>query len=161
MAAALIALSVIPSQSQEKTFTEKMFPAGVSFDAYATATFGDIDSLNLDSAELGGGIGVNAFVTKNFGIGLEANASTPESGTFLDEANAKAILRLPITVLAPQAFAGAGYQFATDDVDVFAGAGGEIKVSKNASVFADARYVYVPQLDEGYPMVRAGLRFNF
>lgn len=138
-----------------------MFPAGISSDVYGTATFTDLKSLKSNSGKYGGGIGLNAFFTKKVGIGLEANSQTPNAGKFLDEVNAKAILRLPIAILAPNVFGGGGWSFERDNPDLFGGGGVSLKVWKNTSAFGDARYVYVPESDKGYPMVRLGLGFKW
>lgn len=159
MAVMLLALPVFKLQSQ--SFTEKMFQAGVSYDTFATATFADLKAVKSHDASFGGGIGLNAFVTKRYGVGLEAVSSTPTEGKFLDALNAKAIVRLPIAILAPSVFAGGGYNFETEKPDIFSGGGIELKVWKNAAAFGDARYVYVPAAEKGYGQARLGLRLNF
>lgn len=152
----VISLAVTQVQAENK-----FFGAGISFDTAATASFADLQKIDSKSATYGASLGVNAFVSKRFGIGAEINSQSPETGTLVDEINGKAIWRLPVTILAPQVFGGGGYLLESKQADVFGGGGVELKLWRNTSAFADGRYVYVPEAEKGFAMARLGLRHSF
>jgi len=136
-----------------------MFPAGVSFDTFATAR---VNVEQRNASDFGGGLGLNAFFTKHVGLGAEVLSTDPTHGNVVDEANLKAIVRIPIGIISPYGFGGAGRSFEDGKYTLFGGAGLELKVSKNASLFADGRYVREVEIkDNNHVLARAGLRFNF
>ena len=144
----------------KESLSDRLFPAGLSFDTFAVAK---VDTDNGNRSDYGGGLGLNAFFNKHFGIGVEAISSSPNQGNVIDEGNAKLIARLPVAILSPSIFAGGGRSFETEEFTAFGGAGVEIKVSKNASIFGDGRYVVQADRirDPGYALARVGVRFNF
>lgn len=113
---------------------------------------------------LGGGAGINFFLTRYLGVGADADFER-ESHQNIELPSANLILRLPIadTGLAPYVFGGGGHQFDEDDSGQnFGQAGGgiEFRFEKDIGLFVDARYVF-DQKTENYGMARAGLRLNF
>lgn len=111
---------------------------------------------------LGAGGGINYFFTRYVGIGGDA-FSESANHTFIDNASASLILRLPIDSirLAPYIFAGGGYQFETAD-RAFAQAGGgvEFRFTKGFGVFTDARFIVINNAKD-FGVGRAGIRFSF
>ena len=157
------------------------------FGAYAWADSGSRRLLGEDDV-FGGGLGINYFITRNFGIGAEGSLFDTE-GDILGTTNLNVILRFPIaeTGLAPYLFGGAGVTFNADDLDsddfsdaedrlednddprdsddvifiAHAGAGIEYRFTPHFSVFGDARYTWAERDDSDFGLARAGVRFAF
>lgn len=104
----------------------------------------------------GGGIGVNYFFTRNFGLGVDAAwlsakeapyTSKKSESTVIHNFSASFIYRFPIDsiCMAPYVFAGGG--FAVDGAQwatVHAGAGIEYRViPQKLGLFADTRWTYL------------------
>ena len=114
------------------------------------------------NTEFGAGAGVNFFVTRNIGIGADAYSENT-TGTFIDNASASLILRLPLgqSGFAPYAFGGGGHQF--DAAKLWfgqAGAGVEYRFTLHVGVFLDARAVW-PNETKYYGVAWLGMRFSF
>jgi hypothetical protein len=107
-------------------------------------------------------VGINYFITRYIGIGAEAYSENT-TGTFIDNASANLILRLPLgeSGFAPYAFGGGGHEF---DQGKFwfgqAGAGMEYRFCPHVGVFLDARAVW-PNETKSSGLARLGLRFAF
>ena len=140
----------------------------MSLDVFGSASLGKYTIKHLsgdrvrDNSELGAGVGMNYFITRNVGIGGDVYSENT-SGTFIDSASANLILRLPLGDggLAPYAFGGGGRQF--EDIDAWfaqLGAGLEYRFSPQVGAFVDARWV-LPDETKYYGVVRAGVRFAF
>jgi hypothetical protein len=156
------------------------------FGAYA---FTDDDNRRLIGDDVfGGGLGINYYITRNFGIGLEGSLFDTE-GDILGTGFFNVMLRFPIaeTGLAPYIFGGAGVSFNADDLDsddfedardrleddddprstddvlflAHAGAGLEYRFSLRTSIFADARYTWCEEDDADFAVARAGIKVNF
>ena len=114
----------------------------------------------------GGGLGLNYFVTKYIGLGVEqtyaGNETSSEWGTF-----GNLFLRYPICSwnLAPYVVAGIGGLYGDKSNGTFAGTVGgglEYRFTKNIGIFSDARWLYNGQaIDNGAVLVRTGLKFAF
>ncbi|MEO7299779.1 MAG: hypothetical protein ABI042_14525, partial [Verrucomicrobiota bacterium] len=140
-----------------------------TFDIFGTYSkgkekFNDTFDKTLRHGDFGGGIGVNYFITRNFGIGTDAFAGD-NGGDFVDAVSASAILRLPIDVahLAPYVFAGGGRQFdGPDSWNLHVGVGLEFRLSSYTGIFIDGRHVFhVSDKSSDYALIRSGLRFAF
>lgn len=136
-------------------------PAAESIDA-SFDTFGTADLSDPDAPVFGVGVGLNGFVTKHFGGGVELVAQNTSYKVF-DGINGNLIARYPLgDRLTPYALAGGGYLFERDAWNAHAGGGLELRVTGNASVFADARWVSpLRRAEPDYPFTRFGLRFGF
>ena len=77
----------------------------VSFD-----TFFQVRTDDFDDERMGAGIGINYFLTRNWGIGIEGSAENT-SGVFVEATRANLIYRIPINRSAIYVFAGAGANF--------------------------------------------------
>lgn len=115
-----------------------------------------------DNGRIGGGIGVNHFFTRNLGIGGDAYTENA-AHSFVDSASANLILRIPIDSirLAPYAYGGGGYEF--DSRELWfgqAGAGLELRFTKEVGIFADARYVFTDGAKD-LGVGRVGIRLSF
>lgn len=125
-----------------------------------------IDDISGDRVEhdgrLGLGAGLNYFITRNFGVGVDA--LTENTGhSFVDIASANLIVRFPIgeSGFAPYVFGGGVRQF--DSVRQWggdAGGGVEFRFDHQWSLFADARYVFADKTDD-FGIGRAGVRISF
>lgn len=114
-----------------------------------------------DDGRLGAGIGLNYFLTRNIGVGGDAYTENT-SHNFVDNASGNLIFRIPIDKahLAPYVYGGGGYQFDPNEVWFGqVGAGLEVRITHNVSLFADARYV-MPEKIDNYGVARAGIRFS-
>jgi hypothetical protein len=139
-----------------------------TLDLFGTVSVGQetIDRLSSNRIQkdgrLGAGVGLNHFVTRNFGFGLDAYSENTND-EFVDNASANLIFRIPLDAvhLAPYAYGGGGYQFeATDRGFLQAGAGLEFRFTEKVGIFADARYVFTRDA-ANFGMGRAGVRFVF
>jgi len=114
----------------------------------------------------GGGIGVNYFFARYFGIGVEQNlfgrdgegsASYTEWGTF-----GNVFLRYPICSwnLAPYAVVGGGVIYGKKTVGGGSVGGGlEYRLTDNVALFGDARWLYTE--DNSAVLARTGIKFAF
>jgi len=143
-------------------------PDELSMDAFGTASLGRYtidhpsDARVRQNTQLGAGAGLNYFITRNIGIGVDAY-SEHTTGIFVDSASADLILRLPLgqSGFAPYAFGGGGRRF--DDVKawfVTAGAGMEYRFTPHVGAFIDAGGV-LPNETKYYGVARLGMRFAF
>ena len=125
----------------------------------------------------GGGVGLNYFLTRNFGLGVdaawlaakEANYTARSADpTTVHNFSASLIYRFPIdsVCVAPYIFAGGGFavdgkQWAT----AHAGAGIEKRLSSKVGLFTDARWTFLGDRygrdSIGNLGVRAGVRVVF
>lgn len=140
----------------------------LTLDLFGSLSVSDdtIDNISGDRIEndgrLGAGAGLNYFVTRNLGVGVDAYTENTQH-SFVDSAAANLILRFPIgeSGFAPYVFAGGVRQF--DRVrqwGVDAGGGLEFRFDRQFSLFADARYVFADKTDD-YGVGRAGVRISF
>jgi len=149
-----------------KTFKETVAPAPdckfrdqeLQVDAFAAGGF-----YSTGRPYWGGGLGVNYFVNKYIGIGVEqgiggrgSNAEWATVGNFF--------LRYPFCFgFAPYAMVGGGCSYGTGDGHGFGHVGGglEYRVTDNIGLFSDARYIYSSEEPQNGVLGRAGLRFAF
>jgi len=140
----------------------------LSIDAFGSASMGKYSIEHISGSRvshdtrLGGGLGVNYFFNRYFGLGADAYLEDTK-GSFIDSTSVNLIARLPIgqSGFAPYAFGGGGYQF--DMARVWFGqfgAGMEYRFTRNIGAFIDARLV-VPDETGDYGLARLGLRFAF
>ena len=112
----------------------------------------------------GGGIGVNYFFTKYFGISVDDTlTSLNGNGHTYNSTQGDLIARLPIESihLAPYVFVGGGATWGTaTQGDGNVGLGLDYRFNRTFGIFADSRYLYGNNgLNES--LTRAGLRFAF
>jgi hypothetical protein len=140
----------------------------LSVDAFASGSLGkySIDHLTgqrvRHDTQLGAGLGINYFFTRNIGIGADAYSENT-TGSLVDSASANLILRLPLgkSGFAPYVFGGGGFHF--EDIRTQfaqAGVGMEYRFCPHMGVFIDARGV-LPDHTPDYGVARLGLRFAF
>ncbi len=135
-------------------------------DAFATYSaqqnrLADVSANSLKHGKWGGGLGVNYFFTRNFGIGADTHIED-DHGRFIDNLAGHALVRFPIDNinLAPYLLAGGGRDFQINRWFTDAGFGLEFRLNRNTGIFADGRYVWVDDSPD-YAMARTGLRFAF
>lgn len=130
-----------------------------SVDAFATTKFKRFDT--LFARDNGGGLGLNWFPFRAAGLGVEA-LSYDTSHSFIDEASAKLLGRLPWDRFAVNFGLGGTFNFEDDRWAVFAEAGPELRFTRNVGIFANIRGVRPIAGPEGeYIGIFAGLRGAF
>ncbi len=139
--------------------------------------FTDLFETNIRHGFWGGGAGLNYFVTRELGFGVDFNASAKKdnyhsvnlnNGQIIDDVVGSVILRIPIgnSGLAPYAIGSGGRAFGGREVPwqwVYGGGVGlEYRWSPTMGIFSDARYFWG---DKGTVysrlLIRAGLRVVF
>lgn len=172
----LLGLALMPALGSDDTASVKtaaentgMYRAmETSLDIFGTGSVGqetidDITGFRYDEdLELGVGVGLNHFFTRNFGLGVEAYTEDTERH-FVDSASANFIARFPIgeSALAPYVYVGGGRQF--DPIELWfgqVGAGLEFRFTAKWGTFVDARYVITDGADD-HGLARVGLRLVF
>jgi hypothetical protein len=142
---------------------QDLFRAGeVQVDAFAAGAAGRYSGQSVNG--FGGGLGVNYFLTKYFGIGVDDTLSSLNgNGHTYNSTQGNIIARLPIESwhLAPYALVGGGATWGTKSQgDGNVGVGAEYRINRSVGIFADSRYLYGNNsLNE--TLTRAGLRFIF
>jgi hypothetical protein len=140
----------------------------LSMDVFGMASLWESTIDHLSAArvqhqtQFGAGLGLNYFLTRNFGIGADVYAEYT-TGAFIDSASVNLILRLPLghSGFAPYAFGGGGRQFdLTEAWFGQIGAGMEYRFTHHVGAFLDARWV-LPGETKGYGVARLGFRFSF
>ncbi len=170
LTSALALLAVIGfTAAQAGHSGEELFRANeTSIDAFGSVSIGQetIDHISgsrvRKDGRLGAGLGINHFFTRHLGIGADAYSENTNH-KFVDNASASLIFRIPLDSvhLAPYAFGGGGYQFETADrAFLHAGAGLDVRLTKDIGLFADARYVFTRDA-ANFGQGRAGVRFLF
>lgn len=155
-------------QSQPHAPQDTYRACELSLDVFGSGSIGKYTINHLSGArikqdgELGAGVGLTYFITRNFGIGAEAYSENT-TGVFVDSASANVIARLPLgqSGFAPYAFGGGGRQF--DLAEVWfaqAGAGLEYRFTPKVGVFTDVRWV-LPEETKYFGVGRLGMRFSF
>jgi len=141
-----------------------------SFDLFATylhneSKFSRIFRTNIrDDGAWGGGIGFNYFMTREIGVGIDANA--PDNrGPFIDSVAASLIARWPFEQagIAPYIFGGGGR--ASQPVWEWTGhfgVGLEYRWNPTTGVFIDGRYMWHNKNNStDRLLLRTGFRFVF
>jgi hypothetical protein len=148
--------------------TEDLFRAGeFDVDAFAAGAAGNYNVKSGKSSSVngfGGGVGVNYFLTKYFGISADDTISSLNgNGHTYNSSQADIIARLPFESLhlAPYALVGGGATWGTKSQgDGNVGVGLDYRINRTVGIFADSRYLYGNNgLNE--TLTRAGLRFAF
>jgi hypothetical protein len=126
----------------------------------------------------GGGIGINYFFTRNFGLGVDAAwlaakeapyLATETEKTAIHNFSGSLIYRMPIDhlCLAPYIYAGGGYHVDGEDwASAHGGVGVEFRIEpQKYGVFLDGRWTYLGDRfghgDLNFFSTRLGFRFIF
>ncbi len=110
----------------------------------------------------GAGAALTYYITDKLGVGA-STYWTDLQGTFFDNAEAEAYLRLPLLKsLAPYAVGGVGYQFDRQYWFETLGAGLDFRVFKNLDAFSDIQYRFANASNsKDGVFLRLGVRFAF
>lgn len=136
------------------------FEPGAAFDIFGGAIIPD-----GGDTEVGAGLGVNYFFTRNFGIDVNYGLYFTDKEHHQFDGNL--VLRAPIDSLciAPYILGGAGYfTNSSDSVTYQVGAGLDIRFqsANNLGVFAEGLYHFADEDGvEDFTTVRLGLRIPF
>jgi hypothetical protein len=169
--ATLLVLAATSAMAEENSIRDSgdLYRAKeLSLDAFGSASLGAYTIENPsgdrieENTQLGAGLGLNYFFTRNIGIGADAYSEDTD-GSLIDSASASLLLRFPLgkSGFAPYIFGGGGRQF--DFVEAWfaqAGAGMEYRFTRNIGAFVDARWV-LPDETKYYGVGRLGMRFSF
>jgi hypothetical protein len=122
----------------------------------------DLFETNIRHGFWGGGVGLNYFITREIGLGVDANMPA-NHGALVDEVLGNLILRLPIESigLAPYVFGGGGRGIDPQWEWIGqAGVGLEFRFNPTVGIFTDARYLWLDHTSDKV-LLRAGLRLVF
>lgn len=156
----------------------------IQLDLFATHSFNN----PLGPNDWGGGAGMNYFITRYFGLGVEGQFYD-NPGDTAGTAAVNIFFRLPIdeTGLAVYAYGGGGIIYNAEDIDyddfsdafdrffdgddarygddvlieVHVGAGIEMRCASKVSVFLDGRYTWTDLDNFDFATVRTGIRIRF
>jgi hypothetical protein len=152
----LIALLVsIIALSTANTIHAQEFRAE-EFNLWAFA--GDVGKEDSDFAP---GIGASYFFTRHLGVGASTHWEE-YGGTLIDNLAGEAYFRWPFDTInvAPYALGMLGFSFETDEFFAGLGGGAEWRFYDKWGVFADVRYQFNDDTDDGVGY-RLGVRFTF
>ena len=161
----VLAASLITLPAADKLFHAKE----VQVDLAAGYATDQVSPLNTSIATLTtkgawtSSVGVNYFLTENFGLGVESNLRDFR-GIGVNNVSLSGIARFPVERwrLAPYVFGGAGANFEASDFWTYhAGLGVEVRLTKSAGLFADTRYVWGEASNPDGALTRLGVRFVF
>ena len=109
----------------------------------------------------GGGIGLTYFLTRNVGIGA-STTWTDFKGAFFDNVSGEGYLRLPLgdAPLAIYGIGSGGYTWEFNNWFFGAGAGAELRFSKQFGVFSDIQWLFNEGGDNDGVGVRIGIRLG-
>jgi hypothetical protein len=155
--------------TRERTSTSYNFKSPTLFGDDETTvdifgTYSAVDGNGAYDDGFGGGIGVNKFFRRYFGVGLEGyfwDGAT--NGDVISSVAGSIIARYPIEQfhVAPYLLGGIGGSFnGVDQFNVLGGGGLDVRITRNIGVFSDGRYVWTDKTND-YGLIRAGLRFAF
>ena len=169
LAAALFCLPVAAATAEDYSADNPLFRANeASLDLFGSVSVGQ-ETLNhiseervRDDGRLGLGLGGNYFFTRHLGLGGDAYTENTQH-SFVDNASGNLIFRIPLDAihLAPYIYGGGGRQF--DPTELWfaqAGAGLEVRITRNLGIFADGRYVFTDGTGN-IGVGRLGLRCSF
>ena len=163
----LVLTSTVIAGSDFKTSKEVIAPVECRFrsNELQVDLFGNGGFYQEGSPVWGGGLGINYFFLKYFGLGVEQsiayNSNATEWGTF-----GNVFLRYPICSwnVAPYAVVGLGgiYGNGKSALAGTVGGGLEYRVTDHIGIFTDARWLYNPTVSkDGAVLARAGIKFSF
>ncbi len=172
------------------TPAEDLFRRGEwQFDAFGAYAFtGSENERVIGDHAWGGGIGVNYFFTRYFGLGVEGLLLNTD-GNVTGSTAGNLIVRLPIESarVALYVYGGGGVVFNGSDLDAddfddaadrvddnnrsrdvedvlfegHIGLGFEYRISPRVGLFSDVRYTWVESDHSDYVLIRTGVRFVF
>lgn len=145
--------------------TDRYFANEFSLDAFGSYNkgerkFSDVFDRSWRRGDFGGGVGLNYFFSRYFGVGADTDFF--DGGSFFKNVSGSGIFRFPVgnSGFAPYIFGGVGGRFVPKDEWTFhGGVGFEVRISRQFGIFSDIRYIVADKTTDGM-MVRAGLRFG-
>ena len=134
----------------------------LQLDIYAAGAF-----ITHDSGDdgFGGGIGLNYYFTRNFGVAVDGTLTDNDNGTW--QTFGHLLVRFPIDsgslCWAPYLKVGGGYTVDGDDPWVWGGGGGvEFRLNPKFGIFAEGGYYWgIHDSAADFTQVKAGVRFIF
>lgn len=137
---------------------DSLYRAGeVSFDL-----FGTVRTPDFNAESLGYGVGMNYFLTRQIGIGVESRWERIDAKP---DVGLSGIYRFPIggTGTAPYVFGGGDFDIRREAFGIHVGTGLEHRFTKGFGIFGDARLQkYMTGTDApSEALARLGVRLNF
>jgi hypothetical protein len=127
--------------------------------------FTDLFDTNIRHGFWGGGAGLNYFITRELGLGVDFNMSDKPEGRLVDDVVGNVFVRLPLgnSGVAPYFFGSGGRGISPIYQWVYGGGVGlEYRWNPATGIFTDARFLWG---DKGTVynklLIRAGLRIVF
>lgn len=123
-----------------KPATELYRASEFSVDVFGAVEIDDTE--HLEDHIAGYGFGFNYFITRNFGLGLEARSQLHRSDeNWMNRMSVKGIWRVPVNAFNFNGFVGAGFRYQQHDLDqrFYAGLGVGYQFNGNLGVFVDGR----------------------
>jgi hypothetical protein len=153
--AGLAFLMAWPATAAEES--PRNFRAGeLSVDLFAAAEARDFTR----SVDYGGGVGLNYFITRGFGVGARA-LSYDLNHSAVDELQPRVIVRAPLwDRVAPYGYAQGIYQFERGRWGGGTGGGLELRLGRSAGLFAEAG-LNLESGGRGAAVAAAGVRWTF
>jgi hypothetical protein len=120
----------------------------------------------FDDHKAGASLGVNYFLTRNLGLGIEARHVVSRHENFFNQMALNGIFRLPFDTIAPYAIVGVGYRYQDHDIDFRASYGAGIEwrpLSPQWGIFTDWRAITTnfKSLDDGGHVGRLGIVWSY
>ena len=156
---AYLALLTYGCQAEEKHFNAKEW----NLDLYAVGQIRN-DSRDAHDTVLGGGLGMNYWITRGFGLGLSGETDNLPKGfehSVFDRALGRVLVRAPLwDRIAPYGYCEGGYAFERNRWIAGAGGGLDFRLVKNWALFGEAG-LQVTGEGEGGMKGKAGVRLCF
>lgn len=159
-AAAFAGQPMVSSGKDKVVLPEPCFnDTELQLDVFGSYTWADGDH----GDGFGGGLGLNYFLTRNIGLGVEGNIYDGDANGVWN-VDARLLFRYPIdsACLAPYAFVAGGVQ-TNGGTEGTIGVGGGIEyrvVSQKVGLFTEGRYTWAADSDDS-AQVRVGVRVVF
>jgi hypothetical protein len=128
--------------------------------------FNDLFNTSMNHGYWGGGAGLNYFMTRELGLGVDFNMSSkPDDLRLEDQVTGDLILRLPFgnSGFAPYLIGSGGRGMSPQWEWVYGGGVGvEMRFNPTTGIFSDARFFWNDKTtDDNRLVIRAGLRIVF
>ncbi|HYG36860.1 MAG TPA: hypothetical protein VEC99_18855 [Clostridia bacterium] len=128
--------------------------------------FPDLFDTSIREGFWGGGVGLNYFLTRSFGLGADFNISSKTGDLDLvDQVTGSAILRLPLgnSGIAPYIIGSGGRSISPRYSWIYGGGVGiEARFNPTTGIFSDARFFWSERATEDNRLlIRAGVRLVF
>lgn len=138
---ALVARTSAAEPEVVKLSAEHFLAGEWNLDLYGTGTLAN-ESRSKDDLVFGGGLGLNYWITRGFGLGLKGETDNLVHGfehSVFDRAIGRASVRAPLwDRVAPYGYCEGGYDFERNNCIAGAGGGLDFRLAKGWALFGEA-----------------------